>query len=128
MDTPLLHYESAAETEESRRHRRLTLLLSISALTLSVLSFFVVWQGANDEPYVSFRTYDAIMQLGVGWPLIILWCFHTVAIITLVCRRKLPRAWLSLLLWTAICLFYLYNCPFGYIEDIHKFDPGALPF
>ena len=78
-------------------------------------------QGANDEPYLGYRRYDAIVQVGVGSALIVLWCCYCIAVALLVAARKLSVAWLVLLLWGAICVFYLSYSPLGYLEDIEKF-------
>ena len=87
---------------------------------LSAASFVVVDQGANDEPYVGYRRYDAIVQVGVGTALMVLWSCCAVAVVVLVAARKLPSWWLMLLLWAAICTFYLSYSPLGYLEDIEK--------
>lgn len=42
----------------------LHLILAASALALSIVSLFVVLQGASDEPYMAFRSLDAICP---GW-------------------------------------------------------------
>jgi len=44
-----------------------------------------------------------------------------VAVALLVGTRKLSRVWLLLLLWAAICLFYVSYCPIGYLRDIEEF-------
>ncbi len=100
---------------------QLNVAFALFALLLSAASFVVVLQGATDEPYMGYRRSDAIVQVGVGTALMVLWCCCSVAVVVLVGTRKLPIAWLALLLWAAICLFYLSTCPLGYLGDIEKF-------
>ena len=100
---------------------QLNVAFALIAAALSVGSLFVVFQGANDEPYMAYRRYDAVVQVGVGTALMVLWFCCCVAVVVLVGARKLPVWWLALLLWAAICLFYLSFSPLGYLEDIEKF-------
>lgn len=93
----------------------------LSSVALTLASLFVVLQGAHDEPYTTYRRYDAIMQVGVGTALIVLWCCCSIVVLALVRKGKFSVAWLALLLWAAICLFYLSESPLGYLEDIEKF-------
>ena len=51
----------------------LHLTLAVSALVLSAASFLVVLQGASDEPYLAFRSSDAIVQIGGAMLLMMLW-------------------------------------------------------
>ena len=99
---------------------QLNVAFALVTVVLSAASFFVVLQGANDEPYVGYRRYDAIMQVGVGTALMVLWGLCSIAVVVLVARRKLSLAWIALLLWAAICLFYLSYSPLGYLVDIEK--------
>ncbi|MCA9147646.1 MAG: hypothetical protein KDA92_00035 [Planctomycetales bacterium] len=93
---------------------------------LTVASFFVVFQGASDEPYGVYRRYDALVQVGLGTALIALWCSWSVAVVVFIVAQKLPKAWLSALLWVAICLFYLSFSPVGYLKDLEQFViPGS---
>jgi hypothetical protein len=100
---------------------QLNAAFAVIVAALSIASLFVVMQGANDEPYGAYRRYDAIVQVGVGTALIVFWCCCSVAVVVLVGARKLPAWWLALLLWAAICLFYLSYSPLGYLQDIEKF-------
>jgi hypothetical protein len=91
------------------------------ATALSIASVVVVFQGANDEPYLDYRRYDAVVQLGIGTTLMVLWSCFAVAVLLLAATRKISRWWLALLPWTAICLIYLSEAPFGYLQDIENF-------
>jgi hypothetical protein len=99
---------------------QLNVSFALVAAVLSVASLFVVLQGANDEPYMGYRRYDAIMQVGVGTTLIVLWGLCAIAVVVLVGKRKLSPAWIAFLVWAVICLFYLSYSPLGYFEDIEK--------
>jgi hypothetical protein len=100
--------------------KQLNAAFALVTAALSAASFIVVLQGATDEPYMGYRRYDAIVQVGIGTALIVLWCCCCLAVVVLVAARKLPVWWLALLLWAAICLFYLRLAPLGYLEDIEK--------
>ena len=100
---------------------QLNVAFALIAAALSIASLFVVMQGANDEPYGAYRRYDAIVQVGVGTALMVLWCSCSLAVLVLVGARKLTAWWLTLLLWAALCLFYLSYSPLGYLQDIEKF-------
>ena len=99
----------------------INLILAASALVLSVASFFVVVQGASDEPYTIFRKSDAVMQVGVAMMLMLLWVQLAVGAVAVVVPRRVSRWWLPLLLWVFICEFYLYHCPAGYAHDIARY-------
>jgi peptidoglycan/LPS O-acetylase OafA/YrhL len=101
--------------------RQLNLTIAFVSAALSAVSLFVVVQGANDEPYMGYRRYDAVVQVGLGTALIVLWGCCSVAVLVLVRKKKLSAAWLALLLWAAICLFYLSSSPLGYLEDMERF-------
>jgi peptidoglycan/LPS O-acetylase OafA/YrhL len=99
---------------------QLNVAFALVAAVLSIASLFVVMQGANDEPYGVYRRYDAVVQVGIGTALMVLWGCCALAVVVLVAARKLPVWWLALLLWAAICLFYLSYSPFGYLADIEN--------
>ena len=94
------------------------MILGVSALTLSVASFLVVVQGASDEPYTVFRESDAIVQVGVGMVLMLLWIQLAAAIVAGIASRRVSQWWLALLVWVLICEFYLFHSPTGYVHDI----------
>ncbi|MCX5658768.1 MAG: hypothetical protein NTW19_03490 [Planctomycetota bacterium] len=93
----------------------------VAAGLLSIASFLVIMQGANDEPYVTYRRSDAIVQVVVGTALMVLWACCAITVVVLVGTRRLPARWLAIVLWAAICLCYLSYSPLGYLEDIEKF-------
>lgn len=92
----------------------------ILAVVLSAASLVVVIQGANDEPYMAYRRSDVVVQVGVATALIVLWCCFASAAALLVATRKLPAAWAALLLWAAVCVFYLSFSPVGYLQDLEQ--------
>jgi hypothetical protein len=97
------------------------LIVASSALLLSVASFFVVMQGASDEPYTVFRKSDALVQVGVAMVLMLLWVQFAVGVVAGVARRRVSTWWLPLLLWVLICEFYLFHSPSGYVQDITRY-------
>ena len=103
------------------RRTKLNATFGVVAALLSLVSLVVVVQGAGDEPYTAYRRSDAIVQVGVGSALIGLWCCGCLALVVLIGARKLSPAWLPLLLWAAICVFYLGFSTRGYLQDIEKF-------
>ena len=96
-------------------------ILGASALVLSVASYFVVVQGASDEPYTVFRKSDAVVQVGVAMMLMLLWAQVAAGIVAGVVRRRVSRWWLPLLLWVLTCEFYLFQSPSGYVQDITRY-------
>ena len=62
-----------------------------------------------------------LLDGGMGTALMVLWACYSLAVGLLVATRKISPAWLALLLWAAVCLFYLHYSPFGYLSDIEKF-------
>lgn len=103
------------------RSAHLNLALAAVAAVLSLASLMVVAQGAADEPYTVYRRSDALAQLGVGTALMVLWGCVALAVVVLVAARKLSAAWLLLLIWAALCLFYLSYSPRGYVQDLERF-------
>ena len=101
--------------------RPANIIVAASAFLLSVASFFVVMQGATDEPYTAFRQSDALVQIGIAMVLMLLWIQLAAAIVVGVARRRLSSWWLSLLLWVLICQFYLFHSPIDYIWDISQY-------
>lgn len=103
------------------RRTLLNVAFAVTAGLVSIASLVVVIQSANDEPYVSYRRSDAVVQVGVGTALMLLWACWAGALVVLVRARKLPAGWLALLLWAAICLFFLGFSSLGYHADMERF-------
>ncbi|MDQ2824901.1 MAG: hypothetical protein M3R29_05590, partial [Verrucomicrobiota bacterium] len=97
-----------------------SLALGTFCVLASVISLILVMQGATDEPYVSFRPADALSQVGLGCALITIWLVLVAAACYGVFTRRLAGWWLLLLPWAAMAIYYLYLCPFGYVEDIMR--------
>ena len=84
--------------------------------------------GRGDEPYVSFAASDALVQVGVASVLMLLWLQLALLLVVRIRRRTLSRAWISLVVWALLCEFYLFHCPFGYVDDITRFAiPASRP-
>lgn len=92
--------------------------LVVYTLVLTCLAAWVVWKGANDEPYMTVRPADLYVQVGLGTALICLWLQLAAVVSFAVFVCKWARAWLVVVLWTFIVLFYLWESPFGYVHDI----------
>ena len=99
----------------------LHLILTASLLVLSIGSLLVVFDGAAAEPYVVFRGWDAIIQVGFAMILMLLWFQLAAGMIAGVVRRQVSAWWLLLLVWVLICEFYLFQSPSGYIHDITRY-------
>jgi hypothetical protein len=99
---------------------RLFVALCAFAGLLTLPSLWVVVEGATDEPYGRFSYYDALVQVVVGTGLITAWGCWSLVILALVVRRKVSFWWLTLLLWAAVCAFYLSFSPLGYLDDLQS--------
>ncbi len=100
---------------------RTNLILGASTLLLSVVSFLVVMQGASDEPYVTFRKTDALVQVGVAMVLMLLWAQLAIVIVAGITRGRISGLWFAVLLWVFVCELYLFHCPVGYVTDITRY-------
>jgi hypothetical protein len=124
MGSPLLGAASltfASGSFNAMKPLHINLILTASALALSATSFFVVIQGASDEPYTVFRQSDAVVQVGVAMVLMLLWIQLAVGIVAGVVRRCVSWLWSPLLIWVLICEFYLFQSPRGYVQDITRY-------
>jgi hypothetical protein len=89
-NTPLayagLHIEDRIEWTPAH------MVMWAAAAFLTLLSVFVVIAGATDEPYYgTIRYADALVQVGAGSALIVLWCVWSGALIARVMRRHTAR-------------------------------------
>ena len=103
------------------KRRRTNSFLAASTLVLSIASFLFVVQGASDEPYMTFRTWDAVIQVGVATVLMLLWAKIAVTVIAGVARHRISNWWSPLLLWILICEFSLFDSPYGYVADMMRY-------
>src|SRR5688572_28876636 len=94
--------------------------LTVIVGALTIVSFFVVLKGADDEPYLNYQRSDFIVQVVVGTSLIALWCCLFIGVMGLVIAGQVSRWWLMMLLWFLVCIFYLLSCPFGYLNDLEQ--------
>jgi hypothetical protein len=93
--------------------------IGVAAVVLSALSFVVVMMTVSQEPYFGgIRAVDAIIQVGVGTALIVLWALWSVVVIAVIVRKRTHAATLAVLIWAAMCVFYLGNGVVGYLDDI----------
>ena len=106
---------------------KINLTLGLAAFVLSLISFLVVSAGAQEEPYGKFIPTQALVQVGLGSILIAFWLQWTAIVVVLLTLRRVRYAWSLGILWSAMCLFYLSNCPLGYVEDIARFAVSPRP-
>jgi hypothetical protein len=93
-------------------------------IILSAASAVVALQGASDEPYASFRASDALIQIGAAMVLMTLWLQLALFLGWAVALGRASKMWLLLLIWIAVCEFYLSESPRGYIHDMMRY--GSL--
>jgi len=87
---------------------------------MTIASLWVVIKGAGDEPYMVFHLSDAIVQVGVGALLMLVWCAGIAVLVILVRRSTIAKPWLAMILWAAVCLLYLGQGITGYLADIER--------
>jgi hypothetical protein len=66
-------------------------------IQLSLLSLISVWlilEGAGNEPYTSFNAYDAYTQLGLGTAIWILWGIFSLQLLIKLMTKELTKVWL----------------------------------
>ena len=97
-------------------HNRFLILLF--TLILTILSFFVVWQNINDEPYVLLYRVEAFVQISLASMLLILWLQLAIFIIVGLFSKWLSSFNLIILLWIMINCFLVGFAMIGYISDI----------
>ena len=102
-----------------------TRITALVTACLFAASVWVVWEGAEEEPYTAFHARDAIVQIGVASALIALWLAWLGFIGAQVAKKKLPLWWLATFVLSAIALYGLYDCPAGYISDLVTFHVVA---
>ena len=107
-----------AHLERSAKKMKASRNLALVVIALFVASFWVVQRGAGDEPYVTFRASDAVVQIGVASALMSLWVVLVVFVSVQVSKKKLHAAWLSTFGLCAMALFQLYQSPAGYLSDL----------
>jgi hypothetical protein len=95
-------------------------LLGYSFL-LTVVSLWVVGAGAGDEPYLTFRASDAYVQIGIALVLMALWLQLAAWLVYASARRRISRPWLALIIWVALVIYFLWDSPAGYIQDISRY-------
>lgn len=99
--------------------------LCISAAGLSVACLAVLIQGADGEPFTTFRSVDAYVQIGVAMTLMILWALFAAVLIYGFVRRLISVRWSPFLIWVGVCEVFLYGCATGYVQDITKYVVGT---
>ena len=97
-------------------------------IALTLVSFYVVVKGANDEPYFSLKKADAMVQVGLGSALIAIWTAWSLTVLVLAARRVISFMWPALILWALVNVFYLSHGINGYLSDVirfHNIGPSA---
>ena len=89
-------------------------------LVLTCASLWV-FSGAINEPFVSFRLHDALVQAGVGMAILALWLTLAVAVCVAVVRKLISRWWLLSLVWIAVACAVVAPCPLGYVSDVARY-------
>jgi len=97
------------------------IVLSIFLIILSICSFWLVWESANNEPYLCVTRYDAVTQIILGTTFMVLWVQYILVVIYLIFRKLLSPFWTVSIYWVLLVLLNLHFCPFGYIGDVIKF-------
>jgi hypothetical protein len=100
---------------------RLAIVFFASAAILTLVSFFLVMAYAGPEPFFHYQRGDAIFHVGLSTAAIVIWLVWSIGIVMLVAARVFGIAWLSGLMWAAICIFYLQGCSFGYLDDLENY-------
>jgi hypothetical protein len=97
------------------------ILTGVYVFVLSIASGYVVVDGAAAEPYMLFRHSDAFVQIGLAFGLMVLWLQFAGYLFWGVMTRRVPKPWLALIILIAFAMFYLWQSPGSYAEDITKF-------
>ncbi|MDP2308404.1 MAG: hypothetical protein Q8P18_20465 [Pseudomonadota bacterium] len=98
----------------------LTIALPVTLAGWSLLSLYVIFVGADREPYYCFSAADALEQVGLACSLLTLAPVWAGFLFWGVYRRQLALGWLALLVPLGIVTLYLQISPFGYVEDIAR--------
>ena len=94
---------------------------SIAIAILSAASFWIVGEGATNEPYVVLTKYDTFTQVGVATALILCWILYSIWIASQIYAKRLHRIWAATFIWMLIVLFYLKTSPLGFLSDLVQF-------
>jgi hypothetical protein len=97
----------------------------LTTVALLIPSAWVFLKGAGDEPYMTFRASDAIVQIGVASALMALWLVLVGFVTTQVVQKRLHPGWLATYALCALVLCALYQSPAGYISDLVYFGAVA---
>ena len=100
------------------------IFLGVYIAGLTAISFWVLSLAVYEEPYITFNSREALIQLGTGMALLVLWIQLALVLVISVAKRWIQPLWLFTLIFIAVAVFYLRYCPFGYIYDLsnyHKF-------
>jgi hypothetical protein len=101
--------------------RKRNIFAGFYLISLTIVSMYIVADGAGGEPYLEFHFLDAFLQVGVAVCLMILWVLAGGWVVYGVARHRLIAPWLGLAILAAIALFYLWDCPIGYIGDLARY-------
>jgi hypothetical protein len=117
-----MHKLNYAEAGVYHRHdvRRVMWALAVT-VALSAVSAVVVLIGAWEEPYYGERRiHQGPTQVGLASGLIAFWLVWIVVLLVLLRMSALRFIWFAFVLWSVVCIYYLAECPMGYMEDIAR--------
>ena len=98
------------------RWRTETFIVS-SIVALVAASVWVI-HGACVQPFPTFRTTEALVQVGVGLTVCVLWVVLAAVICAAVIARRIRRWWLLCLVLTTLGFFVVMPWPFRYVSEI----------
>lgn len=84
---------------------------------LVALSAWVI-RGAFVQPFPTFRSGEAIVQVGVGFAVCVLWILAAVVIGGSVMTRRLRRRWLFGLVLAVLGALVVMPWPFRYVSEV----------
>src|SRR5688500_12436365 len=100
--------------------------LGLHLVIATIGSLLLVMEGASKEPFVRFIPSEAISQVGLGCFFMAVWVYIVTAVMYGVLSRRLHGAWLLVVPWAAMVLFYLRLCPEGYVADVQMWVSSAF--
>ena len=100
--------------------------LGASGVTLSALSFAIVFYTASEEPFVALRWSELSLIFGLGAPVFALFVVWAAACVRSFRHAGRMAPLCASVLWAAINLLYLGESIYSYAEDLANPDFGPL--
>lgn len=94
---------------------------AILAAFLTVSSLWVIIEGAQNEPYITLRNYDAFTQIGIACSLITGWILFATWLVIQILKKRFTVFWSLAIIWAVVVLFYLKTSPLGFLSDLAQF-------